>query len=320
MKAPALAFLIVSAAACQGTIVSVGDGKYAPYHFGTPEVVSELAVNGQRGNPTLTSDLLEIYFTTNEDPDGNGDVWSARRASKDAPFVDAAPVDAVNSPVRETSAALAPDGLTLWVGSTRPGGSGGIDIWVSQRTGRSAAWSVPIPITELNTSADDIPRPLGQHDLVMPLASTQTTPLNQADRNYQTYLARRSDANAPFQRPAVIPEIDTLNRSVVDGFLTDDGLVLFYASAGEAPLATDAGAVDAGAGAAADGGVANADLFVAFRRSPALPFTVFAPLDDLNTSGGEFDPWISPDGTVVYFTSDREGETHIFRAPILPRR
>jgi Tol biopolymer transport system component len=32
------------------------------------------------------------------------------------------------------------------------------------------------------------------------------------------------------------------------------------------------------------------------------------PLTDLNTAADERDPWLSPDGTMFYFTSDREGD------------
>src|SRR5262245_41518566 len=37
----------------------------------------------------------------------------------------------------------APDGLSLYLASTRPGGLGGIDIWVSHRASAADPWGAP---------------------------------------------------------------------------------------------------------------------------------------------------------------------------------
>ncbi len=49
------------------------------------------------------------------------------------------------------------------------------------------------------------------------------------------------------------------------------------------------------------------------------PFSVTQPLDDLNTAGDERDPWLSPDGHTLYFTSDRSGVLQIYTAQVAPR-
>ena len=43
------------------------------------------------------------------------------------------------------------------------------------------------------------------------------------------------------------------------------------------------------------------------------------PLDDLNTPGDERDPWLTPDGKTLYFTSDRDGALNIYTAAVKPR-
>ena len=63
----------------------------------------------------------------------------------------------------------------------------------------------------------------------------------------------------------------------------------------------------------------SADLFVAFRRSTSEPFSATFPLDDLNTGGDERDPWLTPDGKTLYFTSDRDGALSIYTAAVKPR-
>jgi hypothetical protein len=134
----------------------------------------------------------------------------------------------------------------------------------------------------------------------MPMASTRPAAANPG-ASYQTYLTARAGAGAPFGAPAAIPELDYTDRSTVDACLTDDGLTLFFSSS---PAAGDAGGT-------------AADLYVAWRRSAAEPFSVTQPLDDLNTAAAERDPWLSPDGRTLYFTSDRSGVLQIYTARVV---
>ena len=75
-----LAALVVAIASCGGRTLSLGDKNPRRYHFDPPQIVAELASNARTDNPTLTADLLEIYFTTDR-VSGNGDVWVARRSN-----------------------------------------------------------------------------------------------------------------------------------------------------------------------------------------------------------------------------------------------
>jgi len=292
-------------AACSGQTLTLGRFAPASYRFEVPQLVAELRTDMRTDNPTLTADLLEIFFTS--DRSGNGDVWTARRSTRSQPFVSPTPVSEVNTSTFETSSAISADGLTLWFGSDRPNGAGTTDIWMTTRPNRNAPWSTPpTNVVPLNTAVEDIPRPPGQHELVMPLSSKQGS-----SAVYQTYLATRASTGAPFGPPVLISELAFPDKSTVDGFLTDDGLTLFYSSALlQAP---------ADGAAPADGGVPTADLFVAWRRSLDEMFSMVQPLDDLNTPGDERDPWLTPDGKTLYFTSDRDGSLNIYTASVKPR-
>jgi hypothetical protein len=297
--------IALGAAACQsGRTLVLGYAMAQPYHFGPAQIVPELATTTRTDNPTLTGDLLEIFFTSDR-VSGNGDIWTAKRASPSLPFDPPTAVTELNMDSFETSSAISTDGLTLWFGSDRAGGVGSTDIWVSTRTTRTATWSTPVNVVALNTAAEDIPRPPGQHDLVMPLASTIASA-----GLYETYFATRPSRGAPFGAPVLVDEVDQPDLATVDGFLTDDGLTLFFSRSPAAPAA------DAGT----DGGVVmKADLFVAFRRSTNEAFQLTVPLYDLNTSADERDPWLTPDGKTLYFTSDRDGVLSIYTATVLPR-
>jgi hypothetical protein len=62
----------------------------------------------------------------------------------------------VNTAAREGGAALSRDGLSLYLESDRPGGSGGRDIWVSRRVTPTSAWGAPVNLgPTINSSLDD---------------------------------------------------------------------------------------------------------------------------------------------------------------------
>jgi hypothetical protein len=288
----------MSLAACNaGQTVTIGAESPPPYHFETPRLVTELVASDRTDNPTLTGDLLEIFFTS--DRGGNGDLWFARRSNPSAAFGGPMTIAELNSDMFETSAAISSDGLTLWFGSDRAGGVGGIDVWVSTRANRNAPWSAPGNVVALNSTADDIPRPPGLRETVMPMASAR-----EIITGYQTYFATRVGRGAPFGTPVEVPQLTFVDRSTVDAFLSDDGLTIFYSSAG-VPV---------------DGGMpTTSDLYVAFRRSVGDSFSITQPLGDLNTAGDERDPWLTPDGKVLYFTSDRDGVLAIYTAVVKPR-
>jgi hypothetical protein len=281
----AAALLCLGASCSTGATVNLGAQAPRPYHFGTPRLHAELGTANANDNPTLTADLLDLYFTSARDANAT-DVWTAHRASVSEPFTDVAPVTAANSPFFETSAAISLDALTLWVGTNRAAGVDDLDIWVLSRPTRDAPWSAPRAVPELNSLARDVPRPPGQHGLVMPLASERDSP-----GLYRTYLSERSTLSAPFGPPRAIPELISPNLNTVDAFLTDDGLTLFFSSS-----------PSSGAG----------DLFVASRRSLAEPFSSVVPLEQLNTASDERDPWLSPDGQTLFFSSDRDGILNIY--------
>src|SRR6476661_1028060 len=67
--------------------IILGGAMPRPYRFGAPTLVAELASDVGAGNPTLTADLLDIFFTRS-DPDDSGSnrVWSATRESRAAAF------------------------------------------------------------------------------------------------------------------------------------------------------------------------------------------------------------------------------------------
>jgi len=277
--------------ACGSTVLNVGVPP-ATYTFGTPRLLSELDTSYANENPSLTADLLELFFTSGRG-DNSADVWTARRTSAQQPFDAPSIVAEVSTSAFDTSPAISLDGLTLYFGSDRSGGVGAVDVWQVTRPDRTTAWAALQNVAALNSTAKDIPRPPGEHGLVMPLGSQRDSAAG-----YQTFLAARPTVAQAFGAPVRVPGLASDQDAVADGFLTDDGLTLLYS-------VTPPGK--------------RADLFVVSRPSTTAPFSQPTPLS-LNTVADERDPWLSPDGTTFFFSSDRGGSLQIYEvtASLLP--
>lgn len=276
---PTSALLLLGCAACSGdAVITLGQAVPVPDFGDAGRPVATINGPFDEGTPTLTADLLEIYFSSKRSGQGEGDVWSATRTNRADAFDAPTPVLAVNSEQVDISPAIAPDGLTLWFASDRSGGSGGLDVWRSTRPTRSAAWSAPVNVPDLSSDRDDLPRPPAQNGLVMPLASKRDS-----HAEYETYLARRSSVDAPFGEVLPVSELWLDGSSMEEPFLAENGLLLFFNREAD------------GAG----------DLFLAWRHSPAATFEAPIALDAVNTEFDERAPWVNADGTRFFFSTSR---------------
>jgi hypothetical protein len=73
----------------------------------------------------------------------------------------------LNTPQLDGCPIQSPDGLSLYLASNRPGGKGGLDIWMASRASTSAPWGAPVNLGEpVNSAADDFcPTPVGKKGL-----------------------------------------------------------------------------------------------------------------------------------------------------------
>src|SRR5687768_9357456 len=79
---------------------------------------------------------------------------SAERYSEWSTPVNFGPV--VNSVSDDQGAAMTRDGLHLYFLSTRPGGVGGTDLWVTRRASSDAPWGTPVNLgAAINSSSND---------------------------------------------------------------------------------------------------------------------------------------------------------------------
>ena len=111
--------------------VSAFDGT----SFGAPVLASGLNTGANDSRPNLRRDGLEIFFdSTRAGGIGGIDLWTSTRASTSDPW--SAPTNlgsSVNSSTNDLRASLSWDGATLYFGSTRAGGEGSQDLYVTTR-------------------------------------------------------------------------------------------------------------------------------------------------------------------------------------------
>ena len=100
-----------------------------------------------------------MYFTSDRPGNlGGDDLWFFTRASLDDPWGDPQNMSALNTSAADSLAVLSSDEHVMFFHSTRPGGCGAGDIWMTRRRNRrSEGWGPPVNLgCVVNTAATEI--------------------------------------------------------------------------------------------------------------------------------------------------------------------
>jgi Tol biopolymer transport system component len=134
-------------------------------------------------DPYLVSSGNVMYLAS--DLAGNPGLY--RSAKVNGAFSTPTPAPGVNldTPAIENNPVVTPDELTLFFGSTRPGGTGDFDIYEARRAHVADGFGAPIALTVLNTTGADVPNWISPDGCN--LYFTRTEP----NVGYQLYMASR---------------------------------------------------------------------------------------------------------------------------------
>jgi len=269
-----------------GQCVAWNTGWSAPVLLEPP---SDLATGDNDGEPTLTADLLELYFSSERA--GGTDIWVAKRASVSLPWDLPTAVAELNSTSRDIPGGVSGDGLTMAVASDRPGGTDGWDIWISTRDTRSAPWRSPTVVTSLNTTSDEIPSFISNDGLLILFHSSRV-----AQHESSIFSSTRSSATAPWGTPVNITELNSSGSFNGWARLSADGLTVVFDSN-------------------RSGGPGLRDLYTAVRSATASPFGTPALIAPLSTTADDTSPWISVDHHRIFFARNPLSSTGLFDPP-----
>ena len=253
--------------------------------FAGPTLVSAVSDPLTDDDPTATGDALELFWASERGGavSGYADIYTVTRASIDAPWSTPMAVAELNSSSEDQSPGITADGLTIYFASRRPNGAGS-NIWMATRPSRGATWSTPTMVSELSSAAEEFePQPDASNTRIVFYRHNSTT-------DTALMLATRASPSVAWGTPAPILELDTpvLEKSP---FLTADGLTIYYSSTN---------------------GMTTSDLYVASRTSTTGPFMAGVAMTDLETPMNDDDPWLSSDGRVMFFASDRSGNFEVY--------
>jgi hypothetical protein len=191
----------------------------------------------------------------------------------------------LNTPFTDGCPIQSPDGLSLYMASNRPGGKGGLDIWVSTRASMSDPWGAPVNLPEpINSASDDFcPTPVRRNGLFFvsrKISEGVTCGLG------DIYFARRSPEHG-WSEPQHLGCDPAGPNSALDEQGPSYVQARLYFSRSSA--------------------VVPGDLYVS-RKNGRMSFGAATPIAELNDAGAnDIQPNVRKDGREIVFSSNRAG-------------
>lgn len=196
---------------------------------------------------------------------------------------------AVNSSAFDGGHFVSNDGLYLFISSTRAGGYGSFDLYISQRPSPQSPWGTPVSLgADLNTSFAEFTPFLTDDGHFLYFSSNRPGGCGGND----FYVARRLDStltrwSTPENLGCVVNSIGVeLSPSVVE---EEDGTVYLYFSSGLRP-----------------GGLGFGDIYFSTLHSDGT-FGPPSPILEFNTPFNDIRPGLRHDGLEIFFDSNRPG-------------
>ncbi len=281
------AMLLLAVLAC----VVLTNAK-ADFDFGTPTNLGPpVNSSADEVRASISADGLQLFIQSNR-PGGYGgmDIWVATRATTDDDWGE--PVNlgsTVNSSSIDGAPSMPADGLSLFFYSTRSGGYGLRDIWVTTRATTADDWGTPENLgPTVNSSADEIFPSISADGLQLYFSEWYTLRPGGYGGS-DMWVTTRDTVSDPWGTPVNLGP--TVNSSSHDDspFITADGLTLFF-------------------GSTRPGGYGASDIFVTRRATTDDDWGTPVNLGSrVNSSASCGVPNVSADGSTLFFNSNRPG-------------
>jgi len=249
----------------------------------------------------FSADGLEVYFESRRSGGyGLSDLWVCKRASIEdgwGPPENLGPL--VNGPTWDKCPFISADGLELYFHSSRGGGYGACDLYVTRRATRTSPWELPTNLgPKVNSPFDEFIPSVSPDGLELYFGSWRPDGYG----SWDLYVSTRATTNDPWGDPVNLGT--AVNSPGQDSLasLSPDGLLMFFTS--DRP---------GGFGQWGDGYVARR----ASRSAPWQPAVNLGPIVNRTSWNA---PFVSADGSALYILCDPNDDmsTWTWKAPILP--
>lgn len=242
-----------------------------------PVPVSEVNTEYTEKLPFLSYDGLTLYFARmGTDSFYYTRIYKATREEPYGPFTSVEEISELNySGGHVNSPWVSPDNLRMYYVRTEPGSKWRLKV--SERTSVDELWPQGVNISELNVLGH-VTRPRLTADELTIVFQSKDIPGGQGSNDI--YIATRPDIDSTFDNVRNLTEVNS-EFSDSDGFLSPDGLTLYFCSNRNGP----------------------SQLFRATRESLDEAFGNIEHLEFFDTPLGTGSPAISADGTVLYFVT-----------------
>ena len=257
------------------------------WRFGPVQHVRELNSNQDEADLAFVGDDGRTAYISSARAGGLGqlDIYVVSRPSRQEPFGPFTPLTAMNTDGHD-SLVQSDDGLWAVLCTWRPGAPRGAELWFGTRTNASAPWRISLftAATALNSASDEWD-PTPSRDFLRIYFAADNAPGSVGGQDI--VVATRDTTADAFSTPTPVANINS-SASDADPTLSPDERVIVFVS--DRP-----------------NGMGGSDLWYATRSAADAPFGSPQPIPGLNTGDEEREPTLSPDGSELYFASNRPG-------------
>lgn len=192
---------------------------------------AEVNSSAQDRAPDISPDGLTLHFDSDR-PGGSGghDLWATTRPSTDANWAEPENLGpTVNSSVNDNSPSMSADGLSLFFHSSREGGLGLDDLWVTTRPTADANWADPVNLgSTVNSSSWDYGPDISADGLRLYFSSIR--PGGHGGFYGDIWVTKRRTVDDPWGEPENIGPMVNGSTNELMPDISADGATLYFCS------------------------------------------------------------------------------------------